>query len=343
MVVLASVILVPLGAGARVVEVPGTYGTIYAACSHAVAGDTIAIHPGTYYESNLMVRAGVTVLGMGSDSSAVKFIGLTGFVFEVQYGNEQVVLENVEIQGAGADWTPILWSHCEELLVQRCLLRRISGPGQYAALIGFSSGDATVRRSHLDFGGGGIWQWVFDAGSRAGHFVVQDCVIEVDEPWIFMGFSPSQSGTVYEFSNNTILCLLNPSTSPLDYSLYLVNNIIGQVLTGSPGSEPEVFELRYNCFMWEWLPEARRYEIGNFIADPLFCDSLAGDYRLEPESPCRGTGEGGEDIGARLGLCGWAGVTAHPAESDAGRWLAGPWPNPTAGGVSLLMQSAAGC
>jgi hypothetical protein len=59
---------------------------------------------------------------------------------------------------------------------------------------------------------------------------------------------------------------------------------------------------------------------GNFGGDPRFClpgswedggtpDDFTddrwveGDYRLRPDSPCIGAGEGGKDVGADLGLC----------------------------------------
>lgn len=39
---------------------------------------------------------------------------------------------------------------------------------------------------------------------------------------------------------------------------------------------------------------------GNFAADPLFVDPANRDYRLRPDSPCRGVGRDGADLGARL-------------------------------------------
>ena len=39
-------------------------------------------------------------------------------------------------------------------------------------------------------------------------------------------------------------------------------------------------------------------------ADPLFENSTTGDFHLKVDSPCKGTGEGGADMGAYGGIYG---------------------------------------
>ena len=71
-ILLAGALLAPGGADARLLEVPHRYPTITQACQAAYPGDTVAVYPGTYSECVMPVRAGVTVLGMGSDSTDVR-------------------------------------------------------------------------------------------------------------------------------------------------------------------------------------------------------------------------------------------------------------------------------
>jgi hypothetical protein len=96
-------------------------------------------------------------------------------------------------------------------------------------------------------------------------------------------------------------------------------------------------EWRYNDFVrpdfWPWCG----YQIGNFSEDPLFCDFDAQDYRLDPESPCIGAGEGGEDVGARLGICWPQDIADYLPQREGQLRLSGPWPTPTTTGVSLTI------
>ena len=51
--------------------------------------------------------------------------------------------------------------------------------------------------------------------------------------------------------------------------------------------------------------------VGNINVDPLFVDVSARDYRLAPNSPARGAGSGGADLGARFPV-GAPMVLSHP-------------------------------
>lgn len=48
----------------------------------------------------------------------------------------------------------------------------------------------------------------------------------------------------------------------------------------------------------EWTTEHPPFEAHSLAADPLFVDAAAGDFHLQPGSPCRAAGRSGEDMGA---------------------------------------------
>jgi hypothetical protein len=345
-ILLGGVILAQSGANARVLEVPGKYATITAACEVAACGDTIAVYPGTYHEGDLWVQAGVTVLGMGSDSTDVIVQALSQHeTFIVVSGDQPVVLENVELLGAAEDWVPLVENFNRDLVIQRCFLcREYPDVVQYAGVVHSWEGNVTIRRSRIDFGSlmGGVWQWVFDPYT-AGHYVLQDCVIQMS-PYFYLSFGPTPAGTTYEFSNNTILGELWPTADPggsREFSMYLVNNILGPIYCGHlPAHRPRVLEFRYNCLSDGPLDPDCGTQVGNFVADPLLCCPSGEDWRLQADSPCIGAGEHGENVGARLGICWPTGVAEGPGVGGSGLWISGPRPNPTAAGVTLLMHGA---
>lgn len=64
----------PLARSATI-EVPSQQPTIRAALAAAAAGDVVRLAPGTYYETNLAVPDGITLVGAGSTSSATVLDG----------------------------------------------------------------------------------------------------------------------------------------------------------------------------------------------------------------------------------------------------------------------------
>ena len=118
----------------------------------------------------------------------------------------------------------------------------------------------------------------------------------------------------------------------------LVNNIFCDGAACLPTwPTPDVLEWRYNDFVQHYQPDsACGYRIGDFSADPLFCDAAHGDYRLQPGSPCIGTEENGEDVGARREIC-WPTFVPSPGDYSRGGGLRITCirPNPTSGGIAI--------
>lgn len=185
------------------------------------------------------------------------------------------------------------------------------------------------------------------------HLLVEDCVLNRNlYPFGLDGF---QSGASLLFRNCTFdgsyfdPGIYNPDEWATDISVEFENCIFYLHFISFQGSEPppvpEVLEFRYTCWFQgkESLPEGSDGP-GNFRADPLFCEypswpeDTPYEAWLEPESPCIGTGLGGENIGARYGICGVTGVD-DPAiwESPSSAFRA--WPNPASGYVMIELES----
>ena len=70
------------------------------------------------------------------------------------------------------------------------------------------------------------------------------------------------------------------------------NSIIYGSIVEPGGDYPNIYDISYSLLPLFWEGE------GNIVADPLFCDTLNGNFSLAENSPAVGSGENGTDIGA---------------------------------------------
>lgn len=322
---------------AELIIVPDSYTSIVSACEVAVAGDTVGVREGVYYESTSNVGPGVTVIGLVTDSTLVKVYPLyQNDIFVALSGNGAITIENMELHGHSN--VGVIGNFNDELVVQRCILVVIGNDHSPTGFIN-TFADIAIRQC-------GIWvegdaAELFTAHDTAD-IIFEDCVINLPG-WFFMSIP---SGCTVELRNNTFIkeiCFLNNYTS--DFSFIAVNNIfVGVAFYPGGGHFPDTLEWRHNDFVNGLPSPSYGYYVGNFSLNPQFCDpgqwpSLNNDYRLKPESPCRMAGEHGEDVGARLGIC-WpvSAVNEPDDESPIQLFVSEPYPNPTIGNVTISAQ-----
>ena len=338
LVVAVLLSLLACGVSAELLRVPQDYATIFEAGAEAVSGDTIGVYAGVYYEGGAHVNPGVTVLGMEDDSTLIQvYPASSSAPFLAPSGEEPAVIENLQIFGGLTGG--VVTNHNPELVIQRCYLFRISDEWEPCFVIR-SSADIVVRRCHIL-----AYHHVDNALlielSPDVRALMEDCIVYATAAvWL-----EGQSSCV-ELRNNTFLTGIRADNGHTTaWSMIVVNNILpyGRCV----GSDPDTLEWRYNCFT-ESLPDPDcGYQIGNFSDDPLLCDTeiidwpFARDYRLQPDSPCRGAGEGSLDVGARWGVC-WPpeGLDDWPYSEIQRLRVSDPRPNPSMGEVRLLLEQA---
>jgi hypothetical protein len=96
---LASLVAAPL-AFADLIEVPGHADTIGEAVAMASEGDEVHVSPGVYYEHDIAVKSGVSIIGIGGDDSAV-IIDASGLgrIFWCENVDSTTVLSNLTLTG----------------------------------------------------------------------------------------------------------------------------------------------------------------------------------------------------------------------------------------------------
>lgn len=288
---LLVILTAPLLAGtteARTVHVPANYPTIKAANQHAVAGDTILVSPGTYFESEIFVRQGVTITSSdgpevtivdGSESGAgVSMLNLGGCGpstevsgLTLQNGwfgmrgnfNAPVIRQNVF-----RNLDAIILENTSALIQDNLFVHCNNGID-----VGFGSGSPTILRNTM-----------FDVGAG-------------------ITLSPDLSGAVVR--NNLIV-----------NSLVGVACIRGHECFGAFQYEcNDVFGSSFaQYFGWTTNPTGHD---GNIAVDPIFCDPGIDDLSLHHDSPCL---PGQHPEGYACGLIGLFGLGCGPTASRPVTW-----------------------
>ena len=329
-------LLVLARADAGFLRVPYDYPTITQACEVAQSGDTVGVYPGQYFES-AFVNPGVTITGVTPDSMLVWVRASTHYgPFIALVGEDPVIIENMTIWG-GRNW--VVANGNPNFLLQRCYLYAydVEGTGEFQWLID-STADFTVRQCTIVFGtqAPNLFQL-----NEPSHVLMEDCVIW-GSPFFYWCPPP---GSRFEFRNNSIdgelWIELDLGCESTDFSVIVVNSIMN---VGLCVDVPDTMEWRYNDFVDPGGWPDCGFQVGNFAADPLYCDPWPGelDYRLQPETPCLGAGENGEDVGARIGVCWDPAAVGDDPEGVGGLRLLPPEPNPTSGAVRLSWEAEVG-
>ena len=120
---LGCLLLAP-AAHADILRVPYDYASITEACGEAVAGDTVAVYPGTYYDERASVSAGVSIVGMGADPTQVKVWPASWGVFDVDSGEWPVLIKNLT---AYEGHMCVVSNLNPQLLIHRCHLVQAYG------------------------------------------------------------------------------------------------------------------------------------------------------------------------------------------------------------------------
>lgn len=295
----AWLLLLPPLTLAATLRVPSEYPSISSAFVVAVAGDSILVAPGSYDQDDIVsFRAGVSLLSEGGwEVTSLRFAWDAG-MFDYGAATELPSrLEGFTLLGGRHDF------HHPTVFTQNRMIG-VAHEGWPFVLLSRSSditdniieGDADPDIFHLFTTDNSInATWRFERN-----------LIRLSGPLDFASVGGWGTNTLI-LRNNTGLNFVG--IAPNSYQQTAHFEIVNNIFYGTPGggwtlfrcmSEPGVtYDIRYNCWVRGAPMPSCPLGVGNLLAtDPQFCDESDDDYRLQPDSPCIGSGEGGTNMGA---------------------------------------------
>jgi hypothetical protein len=257
------------------ITVPDDYSTIQAAISAASPGDIVYVCSGTYYE-NVTISKSLTVIGEDPEITIIDGGG-TG----------QVIT-------ASGSWTAPGPSFTLEGLTITNGLSGGSFDQQGAGINCYYSGPGVIRNCRIidnssTWFGGGIF--IYNLGRHnITDFRIENCLIANN-------YAGSYGGGIacYTKSSPSIInCTIVDNSAWYDVeddvwvfhnSYPIIRNSIIGTLKIDLSSSPTPGNITFNDIL------SGPYIEGNISVDPRFADPEAGDYHLQPSSPCVDVGD----------------------------------------------------
>lgn len=287
LVVIFAVIIfataLPTTVAGTTITVPDDYSTIQEAINAAIPGDIIYVQSGTYYE-NVTISKSLTVIGEDPETTIIDGGG-TG----------QVITANGSWTVPGPSFT------LEGFTITNGLA---SGPGMDQLCAGIScfySGPGVIRNcriignnsnypqySNPSGYGGGIF--LYNLGRHGGtDFRIENCLIANNYAGSHGGGIACYTESSPSIINSTIVD--NSAWYDVEDDVWVFHNsdpIIRNSIIGTLKivlSTPTLGNIIYNDILSD------PYIEGNISVEPRFADPEAGDYHLQPSSPCIDVGD----------------------------------------------------
>jgi parallel beta-helix repeat protein len=308
----------------KIIKVPEDYKSIQLAIENAEAGDTIQVAEGEYAE-NIVMKEGVNVIGASAESTIINGNNYGNVVSFKSGITNKTLLMGFTIKNSGKNLSGILIEDSSPLVGGNILVEN-----EYGIYIKGNS-SPVIRKNILHFNNKGIQVYNFEKQEAFGQ-EEKELSSEASELSSFsslakpiiidnlitdnkIGIDLYNSSALIDHNtisyNNHYKTYLGPT-----YGIYLVqssakitNNIITDngicdLCAGiSADVESKGVIMSYND-IWNNKNNFVCFgecviEDSNISEDPLFVDSMNGDYKLSGESGLIGKSKGGLDIGIR--------------------------------------------
>ncbi len=277
---------------------PGQYTTFDAAQTAAAAGDTILIQGSPTSYGTITISKRLTIIGPGHKPSTLS--GLTATFATISISNN---LTGVRIYGISVTSIAGSFQNIDSMIVENVVCSNVLSIG---------SGSKNILVRGCIFGG------FLDLQSTT----VQGLVITIENNYFFnSGYTfclagPGWDGTATKLISNNIFagnsqCVFTLFNNNSSIRNAILQNNIFYGLTASSGSQTDCLyanNLSFGHACNNNLPPAGQGGSNNLVnVDPKLVNiqlptqssafSYTRNYRLQADSPCKGAGVGGTDIG----------------------------------------------
>ncbi|MGB8658577.1 MAG: right-handed parallel beta-helix repeat-containing protein [Candidatus Zixiibacteriota bacterium] len=290
-------------AKARIMHVPADSSTIQGGINGAIDGDTVLVAPGTYYECINFEGKKILLISEGGPETTIieKAYGGVGIVTFYSAEDSNSIIDGFSVRNAVTQGSQgaVTCSNSSPR-IRNCIITTNSGIGLYC----YNSTPIIEFSSIVENSGAGIYLY-----AQGNPRIENNLVSHNLSDGIFMYFICNPT-----IKNNTIIrnsgCGIRMN---YDCSPDIVNTIVA--LNGYSGissdQEYQSYPTITYCDVWNNNPDYEGTAPGTecISADPIFCDTATGNYRLQTSSPCVGTGQGGVDMGVFGIGCGAVRVT----------------------------------
>jgi len=321
---------------AATITVPVDASSVSEALAMTEPGDRVYVMPGSYVETEtIVVPAGRTLTGAGRDAVQIQGPFLVVESEEPELAMTTTISRITFEQVGGSEWDAVQAEEIEDLDVHDCRFRVVGqilltgggrfvqnevlflDPYQFARLWVEVVGTSFIIEENVVLTSAEASGGWFGVGGDGAHLVVRHNTFV--NPWVAHG----AFGTIIDIGGGGGAVLTFTS-----------NILFGNKLRCSGSA----IERGYNA--WTTVPGSASCQPDDtdIVAgqDTYFCElgDLDGfDWRLQPDSPCVGAGEGGSNIGAPMGVgCAVLGVAETPVPSTS---PVRPIPNPSSDVVAF--------
>jgi len=334
-------------AQARIIHVPADSSTIQGGIYGAVNGDTVLVAPGTYHEHiNFNGKAILVTSETGPEITIISklYDGFPMVTFDSAEDSNSV-LDGFTIQNANNDVLggAISCYDGSSPTISNNILKNNSTRfgGGVCCKVNCSPiiKNNRIVGNHTTYHGAGVYcanssspaiinnQFIQNTADLEGSSIAceDNCLLTIHNNLMIENSGTSVInlwGSSAVILNNTLdrntsvnASIYCAGPSPDIKNTIVSNELLGYGIYAKAGSgSPSI------TYCDVWNNAAGDYHgctsgVGCISADPLFCDTTAGDYRLQPSSPCGGAGQGGADIGALGWGCGGVVLTPGPDQS----------------------------
>ncbi len=320
--------LISVSASAVTVHVPADQASIQAGIEASSPGDTVLIACGTYFEYDIVVAAGISLLGGGADA--------TGVVIDAQHQGRvmfcdelvaETTIRNLTLTGGvavgseSAGWGGGLFCTASNLIVSDLVLvgnQAITGGGMWIANC-HPPVDNVEFISNVANYGGGLRVSGYGSVPVLSHCLFRDNIATVSGGGMYTSSSTPQiiSST---FCGNSAW-----SGGSAIHSCNRETTIENSVLAFGAGESAVVCDIGGSATLtccnvfgngadWDGCIAGQHGVSGNISQDPMFCDLANGDLTIDEGSPCAPeNNECAEFIGA-------LGIGCHETPVHAVSW-----------------------